>query len=228
MAESLVAMRDRRDAVVAQLSDAYAADLFDIEELDRRLDLAHKAKNLADLETLVEDLGTASTALVAPASNVGALEDPSRPQAKTLRVIMSSVQRRGPWVVPKQLTMRVFWGNAELDFREASMGPGVTTLDVRVTMANLEIILPPHLAIDVDVSSMLGNVEERHRAPAVPDPARPILRVTGSVFMGNVEVSTRLPGESNWDARRRERRERKHQRKQLRAAERRALPPGRT
>jgi hypothetical protein len=124
--------------------------------------------------------------------------------------------------------MRVFWGNAELDFREASMGPGITVLDVRVTMANLEIILPPRLAIDVDVSSMLGNVEERHRAPAEPDPARPILRVTGSVFMGNVEVSTRLPGESNWDARRRERRERKQQRKELRAAERRALPPGRT
>jgi hypothetical protein len=228
MAESLVAMRDRRDAVVAQLSDAYAADLFDIEELDRRLDLAHNAKNLAELETLVEDLGASPTALVAPAGNVAALDDPSRLPTKTLRVIMSSVQRRGPWVVPKQLTMRVLWGNAELDFREASMGPGVTTLDVRITMANLEIILPPHLAIDVDVSSMLGNVEERHRAPAVPDPARPILRVTGSVFMGNVEVSTRLPGESNWDARRRERRERKQQRKQLRAAERRALPPGRT
>jgi hypothetical protein len=48
------------------------------------------------------------------------------------------------------------------------------------------------------------------------------LRVTGSVVMGNVEVDTRLPGESQFGAWWRERRERK----QLRRAERRALRAG--
>ena len=205
MAESLVALRDRRDQAIARLADAYATDLFDVEELDRRLDLAHSAKTVAELDALVADLAAPTTALV-PAAASRALDDPSRSQAKTLRVIMSSVERRGPWVVPQQLAMRVFWGSAELDFREASLGPGVTTIDVRVTMASLEIILPPQLAIDVDVSSFMGNVEERHRAPAEVDPSRPILRVTGSVLMGNLEVYTRLPGESQFGAWRRERR----------------------
>ncbi|HEY1816211.1 MAG TPA: LiaF domain-containing protein [Kofleriaceae bacterium] len=220
MAESLVAVRDRRDEVIARLTDAYAGDLFDVDELDRRLDLAHKANSVADLDALVADLAVPETALV-PTSSL-ALDDPRRPETKKMRVIMSAVERRGAWIVPKQLTTRVFWGSAELDFREASIGPGVTTIDVRVTMGSLEIIVPPTLAIDLDVSSFMGSVEARHRAPADPDPSRPLLRVTGSVVMGSVDLHTRLAGESGSDARRRERRERK----ELRKAEQRALPPG--
>jgi hypothetical protein len=43
----------------------------------------------------------------------------------------------------------------------------------------------------------------------VADPDRPILRVRGSAIFGNVEVQTRLPGETERDAHRRRRRERK-------------------
>jgi hypothetical protein len=221
MAESLVALRDRRDQAIARISEAYAHDLFDVDELDRRLDLAHKALTVAELDALVADLGT--TALVVQPSL--ALDDPGRPQTKSLRVIMSSVERRGAWLVAKQLTTRVFWGSAELDFREASLGPGTTTIDVRVTMGSLEIILPPSLAIDVDVSSFMGSVESRHRAPAQLDPSRPVLRVTGSVVMGSIEVHTRLPGESRSDTSKRERRERKDKRR-LERADRKALRSG--
>jgi Cell wall-active antibiotics response 4TMS YvqF/Domain of unknown function (DUF1707) len=222
MAESLVAVRDRRDQVIARLSDAYTQDLFDVDELDRRLDLAHNASTVAELDALVADLGTSTALVVQPSL---ALDDPGRPQTKSLRVIMSSVERRGAWIVPKQLTTRVFWGSAELDFREASLGSGVTTIDVRVTMGSLEIILPPTLAIDVDVSSIMGSVESRHRAPAEHDPTRPFLRVTGSVVMGSVEVTTRLPGESKLDTWKRERRERKDRRR-LARDERKALGEG--
>ncbi|HUJ59299.1 MAG TPA: DUF1707 domain-containing protein [Kofleriaceae bacterium] len=226
MADSLVALRDRREQVIARLTDAYAADLYDVDELDRRLDLAHGARTVAELDALVADLGiapAATTALV-PAGE-RAIDDPSRPARKKLRVIMSSVERRSRWIVPSQLDVRVFWGNATLDFRDASLGPGVTTLAVSVWMSNLELILPPGLPVDVDVSSFMGNVEERHRVPADPDPARPMLRVVGGVWLGNLEISTRLPGESGRDARKRERKERK-QRRALAEGASKALPPG--
>src|ERR1700691_4094766 len=157
--ESLVALRDRREQVIAWLSEAYASDIVDVDELDRRLDLAHSARTVAELDQLVADLGpahAASTALV-PAASL-AIDDPTRPAEKRLRVFMGSVERRGHWVVARDQTVRVFWGNAELDFREASIGPGVTTLHVSITMGSLELILPPQLAIDVDVSSFMGSV----------------------------------------------------------------------
>jgi hypothetical protein len=224
MAESLVALRDRREQVISRLSDGYARDIFDVDELERRLDLAHSARTVAELDTLVNDLGdtpAASTALV-PAG-LTAIDDPARAATKTLRVIMSSVERRGRWTVPQELDLRVLWGNAELDFRDASLGPGVTTIHVRVFMGNFELILPPNLAIEVDVSSFAGSVTERHRVPPDADPSRPQIRVVGRVLFGNLEITTRLPGETARDAHRREKRERK----QLRDAETKALPPGR-
>jgi cell wall-active antibiotic response 4TMS protein YvqF/uncharacterized protein DUF1707 len=226
MAESLVALRDRREQVITRLSEAYAEDLFDVDELERRLDLAHGTASVAELDALLADLGpeaaTPGTALVIAGPT--AIDDPSRLDTKKLRVIMSSVERRGRWSVPKLLELRVFFGNAELDFRDASLGPGITTIHVGVFMGNFEVVLPPNLAIDVDVSSFAGSVTERHRVPPERDPARPLIRITGTVRFGNLEITTRLPNETERDAYRREKRERK----QLRKAADKALPPGGT
>jgi hypothetical protein len=225
MAESLVALRDRREQVISRLSEGYASDLIDVDELERRLDLAHGARSVAELDPLVADLGApppraASTALVVAGPT--AIDDPGRAETRGLRVIMSSIERRGRWTVPRSLDLRVLWGNAELDFREASLGPGITTIHVRVFMGNFEVVLPPNLAIEVDVSSFAGSVTERHRVPPDDDPGRPQIRIVGTVRFGNLEITTRLPGESARDAYRRERRARK----ELRRSERRALPPG--
>ena len=217
MVQSLVALRDRREQVIAQLSEGYATELLEVDELERRLDLAHAAKTVAELEELVADLApVASTALVPVTST--AIDDPRRAPSKKLRVIMGAVERKGRWTVPSRLELRVFWGSAVLDCREASLGPGVTTIDIRVTMGSLEVILPPQLAVDVDVSSLAGSVEERHRVPPEADPARPFLEMVGAVRFGSLEITTRLPGESRRQASKRERRERKqleHARKLL-------------
>lgn len=62
----LVALRERREQVIAQLSDAFARDLVDVDEFERRLSVAHSTVEPAELEKLVADLAgvSPSTALV--------------------------------------------------------------------------------------------------------------------------------------------------------------------
>ena len=63
-----------------------------------------------------------------------------------IRAFMSSVERRGRWTVPERLEVRAFWGHVVLDLRDAELT--TTTIDVGVLMGNVEIIVPPGMAVD--------------------------------------------------------------------------------
>ena len=196
-------LADRRDHVIQQLSAGFAGDRFEVEELERRLSLAHSAESPRDLDALVVDLEPTRLALV-----------PARP----LRVIMGSVERRGPWVVPQYLATRVVCGSVVLDLREARLAPGVTTIDVHVTMGNVEVIVPPGMAVEIEASSMFGNIEQQ--TDPAPLTGGPVVRITGRVKLGNLEVGMLHLGES----RRLERRARRTQRRMMRHACRHGLP----
>jgi hypothetical protein len=207
----LVAVRDRREQVIAALTEHFAGDRLDIEEFDRRVDRAHLATTIVELDAVLADLPTA-TASPSPATSPHAMvvrDDPNRARSSRIWMVMGGIERTGQWMVPRTMSAICFWGGGSLDFRDADFGPGVTELNVVAIMGGLEIIVPPWLSVDVDASAIMGGFDERHRAPQAPDPGRPILRVTGLVMMGGVEIETRLPGETKRDARRRAKRERK-------------------
>ena len=199
---SLVAVRDRREQAIQRLSDTFVADLLSMEEFEERLGRVHAATTIAELDVVVADLeplpsGVASTALATLTVNSGLA-----PAIKRIRSVFGNVARRGGWVVPAQIQVAATFGNLELEFRDARFTAEVTEIDARVVFGNLEIIVPPQLAVDCEGSSVLGNIES-HGTGAVADPGRPLLRIRGYAVLGNVEVHTRLPGESEGDARRR-------------------------
>ena len=111
-----------------------------------------------------------------------------------LRVVMGSTERRGAWKVPPRVEAHVMWGNMELDLREAELGPD-TTIDAHVTMGNLEIIVPPELAVELDVHAVGGHVGDARRAAPPGDPAGSRVRIVGRVKLGNCEVFALRPDE---------------------------------
>ena len=192
-------LSEQRDRVVESLSTGYANGVLEDEELERRLALVHTAKSARELDALVTDLGTTTTALV---------------PAQRMRILFGSIERTGPWAVPQQLRARVVCGNLELDLREARLAPGVTTIEVDVTMGNVEVIVPPGFQVDVQASSVLGAVEERTE-PTVTA-ATSVVRVVGRVRLGHLEVSTLRRGETRRDAHRRRRADRRWRRHMMR------------
>lgn len=133
-----------------------------------------------------------------------------------LRVTMGSIERRGAWIVPEHLDVRVMWGSCELDLRDAKLSPGLTTIDVQITMGNVEIIVPPGMTVNLDVRSVAGNVSEGEQITSTVegDAHGPRIRVTGKVKLGNCEVVTLHRGETRGDAERRTRHERHHHRRE--------------
>jgi hypothetical protein len=161
----------------------FAHGRIEVEELERRLE------NVA-LET------TTTTALV------------TAPQHT--RVIMASVERTGPWAMPSQLSARVFWGNLLLDLREARIDGAGATIDVNVTMGNIEVVVPPGMQVVIDASSFMGAIEDKTEHYGS---VGPVIRIVGRVKLGNLELSTRRRGETKRDAHRRHRMERRAHRR---------------
>ncbi len=139
---------------------------------------------------------------------------------------MSSVERAGPWELPRELELRAFWGNLELDLREATFEPGTTTFDVKVTMGNIELIVPPSIEVRLEASTFAASIEQSAAPSWITPPAEPgtvvppviapptadkrVLRITGRVRFGNLEIIRLWPGESRRDAWRKDRHERRH------------------
>lgn len=125
------------------------------------------------------------------------IDDELADASEELSAVFSSVERRGPWIVPRHLAVKVAFGSAELDLRQAVLKGGVTSVSVSVSFGSLELIVPPHLGVDVQVGTFAGSVEHGVPLPSLlEDSSRPVVRVTGDVRFGSCEVVTLLPGET--------------------------------
>lgn len=212
MAAPLVALRRRREQVIEALCDSYAEDLFGVDEFERRLDLAHRATDLEALEELVADIECPDAE---PASASTALVPIERAERKSMVAILGGASRKGEWTPPQRLNVYSILGGAELDLREAHLPPGVTEIKIYTIMGGTEVIVPPNLAVECDGIAVLGGFETLERSPRTPDPDIPRLKISGLCLMGGLEITTRLPGESARQARRRLKKERKAKAKLL-------------
>ncbi|MFQ5678447.1 MAG: DUF1707 domain-containing protein [Gemmatimonadota bacterium] len=201
-----------RERTVAELCRHFARDHLDVTELERRLDRAYAARTNAELEGTLEGLPALPTPAAAregvpvPAPVVEpALEVPER---GFLMAVMGGAERNGVWTPPRRLVVLAVMGGAGLDLREARLGSSVTELFVVAVMGGAEIIVPPGMRVDVGGTAVMGAFEHRRQA-AEPAPDAPLLRVNGLALMGGVEVKVRLPGETEKEARRRLRAERR-------------------
>ena len=220
-----VALNQVRERTVRTLSEHFAQDNLDVEQLEARLDLCYRATSLEELDALTADLPILRPrADTVPASDalpaVRASADPASVRDTQVAIaIMSGNSRKGTWTPPRHLYAVSVMGGMELDFREARLAPGETEVTIFSLMGGADIIVPPGLPVRSNVVAIMGGFEQVDHAPDDLPPDAPMLTVRGVVLMGGVNMSVRLPGESARDAKKRRREERKlerAERKQLR------------
>lgn len=88
----------------------------------------------------------------------------------------------------------VVFGQLTLDFSEARLAPGITTLELRVSCSSARLILPPGLPVCDELSVLVSSHE---RDPGIPEhPERgdePSLLLLGKTVFASLELRLRRP-----------------------------------
>jgi hypothetical protein len=192
-----------REQTIQQLCRQFALDHLTTQELESRLDAAYRAQTPDELRALTAGLPPV------PLTSAGTVVT-SRPYgtapATPQRVfsIFASVKKRGDWEPAEHVRAVAVFGELVVDFREARLRPGVTTVEVFAAFGNARIIVPPGLHVECDGSAILGEFSQKTFLSADPAAEAPTLRIVGTAVMGQVQVRMRLPDESALQALKRE------------------------
>ena len=212
---NLVHLEAARTQAIELLASSYAGGLFEIEEYERRVELAQSAETVAALEELTRDVRTDDTALVPAAADTTALAV-AAPESGNVLSVFGGTSRKGAWVVPRKLKVWSIFGGSDIDFREAQLAPGVTEVKLFAVMGGTDVIVPPGMHVQVDGQGIMGGFDDNTGTPTPMDPNKPSLRITGVAIMGGIGVTERYPGESGRQARKRRKKERRLREKELR------------
>ncbi|HEX5971366.1 MAG TPA: DUF1707 domain-containing protein [Gemmatimonadaceae bacterium] len=184
-----LAVEQARERAIRVLSDGYAYDALTEDEFEWRLGQLSLANSPAEVQALIADLPTAGANPLTATYTGGMYADVPAPPGERIRGIMSEVRREGPWRLPMRLEVKAVMSNVRLDLRRAVIPPGCL-IEVRATMSDVQIVVPPGLPVEFDVSPIMGvarNDSTRYPVAA----GAPTVRVTGRALMAEVRVRVR-------------------------------------
>ena len=126
--------------------------------------------------------------------------------------VFGESQQLAAWSPARVNRVLTVFGSTTLDFRHAGLGAGVTEIRLRSVFAEVHLIVPPGLSVDVDCALVLASVErDESELQSIPLAGAPRLRLTGFATFASIKISERLVGESKRDAKKRRKAERRRQ-----------------
>ncbi|HYD51759.1 MAG TPA: DUF1707 domain-containing protein [Gemmatimonadaceae bacterium] len=187
-----------RDRVIHRLSNHFALDVITIDELDRRIEQAYRARSVEELRGLIADLEqrpaahASPTVVPAPYDARGALLE--HEEYGRIAAVMSNTKRAGLWIVPRNLVVRAIMSETKLDLREARLAPGVTDIDVFAFWAAVRITVPPGVRVVDHTEPIMAEVRNESLGDTLAGTSPSILRVRGSVIMAELVIKTQATG----------------------------------
>lgn len=116
--------------------------------------------------------------------------------------IFSGNKKAGRWELPRHMRVLAIFGSAELDLRDALVGPGVSLIETLTIFGSIEITVPPSIDVECDGDAIMGAfaLHRSRKGPAsvAPPPGSPVVRVTGDAYMGAVTVRVKAQREKSF------------------------------
>jgi hypothetical protein len=169
-----------RERVVTELTRHFSQDEITQAELELRLDRAYRATTMVELNALVADIESKSTARAPASTGVG-----DATQTTKIRALLSAQERNLSGAVPRRMDVRSRFGYVSLDFRDAVFQPGVTEIDVSAFCGYVEIHLPANVLVESEGNAFAGYFAVQGTGAA----STPfVVRITGRATAGYVEA----------------------------------------
>ena len=88
-------------------------------------------------------------------------------------------------------------GNVELDLRDADIESGVSVIEAVGVMGNIEVTVPPEVAVECDGDALLGNFTLQYAGRINTGLANSdrTVRITGNAYLASVTVKVKGPDE---------------------------------
>ncbi|OGT99674.1 MAG: hypothetical protein A2085_05985 [Gemmatimonadetes bacterium GWC2_71_10] len=183
---------ERRDQILDLLTQYFTAGRIELEDMERRMEIAARAATEAELDTALAGLRDVPAKRESPGTAVAAPMGPDRPKGrKASLAFMSGMNRRGRWFPAQRHLGVALMGGVVLDFREAELEPGTTDVSLWVMWGGVEIVVPPDLDVEVEGFAIMGGLRELSQHPAPLETQTRRLRVRARVLMGGVDVKVR-------------------------------------
>lgn len=110
----------------------------------------------------------------------------------------SNIKREGEWTLPRIFRSFTFMGNVEIDLRQAHLGAGTSEMEVNCVMGSITITVPPEIRVLCDGHGMLGSFDVVREGNTTPPPDAPTVRITGTAYMGSIEIKVIDPNAPTW------------------------------
>jgi hypothetical protein len=168
-----------RERVVASLRDHLVTGRLTLDEFSERVDAAHAARTIAELDELVGDLP-------------GGARPARTSERKTTRwtvAIMGSARRTSRWRVAEHTAAVAVMGDCRLDLRKAEIPSSEIEITAIAVMGDIEVIVPEGVEVELTGVALMGSKDERV-SDVPPLAGTPLIRVRAFALMGDVTVSS--------------------------------------
>jgi hypothetical protein len=179
-----------RMRVVATLQAACVEGRLHLDEYGQRVEDALVARTRAQLEALLIDLPAETTVGIAPSV---------RPGVSTTVAVLSSAHRNGFWRLAEASRVVSVLGSCKVDLRSARISAAVTTIEVSAVLGSVDVIVPAGVEVELEVHAVLGSRDLRV-AGMPPAPGAPVIRITGMVLLGSLNVRDAAAQQAHIDA----------------------------
>jgi hypothetical protein len=158
-----------------------------MEELDERLTTVYETRTHPELQRLIADVVVPGDH-AHPAARSGRMPVRRGEEAPNwLVAIMSGRERKGRWLVGRNLKVINIMGGSDLDLNDAELADEVVTITVFALMGGADIRVPDGLNVELSEFAFMGG-NGSDLGNERPDPGGPTLRLKVISIMGGTDV----------------------------------------